>query len=54
MTWKDFKIILESRGVKDEDEINYIDVGNYGSDGVYNPDEHGAHFEHGPEGWEIA
>jgi hypothetical protein len=26
MTWKQFKDFVESRGVKDEDQIHYIDV----------------------------
>lgn len=29
MTWKEFKAKLESEGVRDEDEIRYIDTGNY-------------------------
>ena len=26
MKWKEFKDAVEAKGVKDEDEINYIDV----------------------------
>jgi len=29
MTWKEFKEQVEAQGVKDEDEIFYIDTGNY-------------------------
>lgn len=29
MTWKEFKEKIETNGIKDEDEIFYIDTGNY-------------------------
>ncbi len=31
ITWKEFKKVVESAGVKDEDEISYIDIGNMSS-----------------------
>ena len=49
MKWKEFKDAVEAKGVKDEDEINYIDVtDHYGAfditaakmvDGSYDIDE---------------
>jgi len=29
MTWKQFKAAIEASGVKDDDQIFYIDTGNY-------------------------
>jgi hypothetical protein len=30
MTWKEFKAAVEAEGVKDDDKIAYIDVGDVG------------------------
>mgnify|MGYP001580893157 FL=1 len=44
MTWKEFKEVTERRGVKDDDEIFYIDA--------YLNDDH-IRYEHRENGWEI-
>lgn len=43
MTWADFKAAVEAKGVKDSDEIGFIDVSSPGiSDIEVNFDEHEA------------
>ena len=29
MTWKEFKDLCEKKGIRDDDELFYIDTGNY-------------------------
>ena len=29
MTWKEFKVAVEAQGVKDDEQIFYIDTGNF-------------------------
>lgn len=50
MTWAEFKVRVENLGVKDQDEIWYIDI-EAGAFGSLTPDD--VDVVKSPEGWGI-